>query len=179
MAGRYGALLSCPLWLRRLGVKAIVDILGVNDDGVLAGIANSLLEGVVANNRYLMRAYPGMLPPLYTSGVRFRAEPWASAPSESALIMPGFRPLPPIEQFCPYPVLLRRGFGDCAQLCAARVAELREQGEEDAALRYYVRTEEGIGSDGKPQKRRWYHVEVRRGAAAGRAIEDPSRRLDF
>jgi hypothetical protein len=154
-------------------VKAIVDIIGVDDDTALAGIANCILEGVVWNNRFLMRRHPGKLPPLYESGVRFRAEPWASMPNPS-VIVPGYSPLPPVEQFCPYPVLLRRGFGDCAQLCAQRVAELHEAGELDATLRYYVR------SDGEgPDRRRWYHVEVRRGKAGGREIEDPSRRLDF
>ena len=106
-------------------MKAIVDVVGVDDDGALAGIANCLLEGVIWNNRYLMRRYPGRLPPLYESGVRFRAEPWASMPA--AVVGPGgMRPMGPIEQFAPYVVLLKRGFGDCAQLCAWRVAELRE-----------------------------------------------------
>lgn len=162
-------------------MKAIVDVVGVDDDTALAGIANCLLEGVIWNNRYLLRRYPGRFPPLYESGVRFRAEPWATMPAASryslrsqASAPDGFRQLGPIEQFAPYVTLLRRGFGDCAQLCAARVAELRELGEDDAALRYYCR------SDGEgPSLRRWYHVEVRRGAAGGREIEDPSRRLDF
>lgn len=157
-------------------MKAIVDVLGVDDDTTLAGIANSLLEGVVTNNRYLFQRYPGKFPPLYESGVRFRAEPWATMPDPAAVLLPGYRPLPPIEQFCPYVTLIQRGFGDCAQLCAARVAELREAGEEDAALRYYVRSD---APPGAPNRRRWYHVEVRRGARGGRAVEDPSRRLDF
>ena len=157
-------------------MKAIVDILGVEDDGELASIADSILEGVVANNRYLMRRYPGKFPPLYESGVRFRAEPWATMPSGAEAIAPGFSQLHPVEQFCPYPTLITRGFGDCAQLCAVRVAELREAGEKDAGLRYYVRSD---GPPGTPGRRRWYHVEVRRGARGGREIEDPSRRLDF
>lgn len=153
-------------------MKAIVDVIGVDDDGALAGIANCLLEGVVWNNRYLLRSFPGRFPLLADSGVRFRAEPWATMPGSAPAA--GFRPLPPIEQFAPYVTLLRRGWGDCAQLCAARVAELREAGEHDAQLHYYVRSD----GDG-PYRRRWYHVEVRRGAAGGREIEDPSRRLDF
>jgi len=152
-------------------MKAIVDVIGVDDDGALAAIAECLLEAVVSNNRYLLRAHPGKLPPLRESGVRFRAEPWASMPAAPA---PGYRPLPPIEQFTPYVTLLRRGWGDCAQLCAARVAELREQGESDAALRFYCRS-----SGTPPNRRRWYHVEVRRGKAGGYEIEDPSRELDF
>lgn len=158
-------------------MKAVVDIVGVEDDGELAAMADHVLEGVVLNNRYLLRQHPGRFPELYTSGVRFRAEPWASMPTREQLAMAqrGFYPFRPIEQFAPYPTLLRRGWGDCAQLCAARVAWLRELGgEPDAALRYYVRSDgEGEG------RRRWYHVEVRRGAKGGREIEDPSRRLDF
>lgn len=160
-------------------MKAIVDIIGVDDDTALAGIANCLLEAVVWNNRYLLRRYPGRFPPLYEGPVRFRAEPWASMPAPSAAVPAGFRPLPPIEQFTPYPVLLQRRWGDCAQLCTQRVAELREAGETDAALRYYVRSDKVPNDRGGFDTRRWYHVEVRRGKAGGFEIEDPSRRLDF
>jgi hypothetical protein len=148
-----------------------VEVVGIEDDGALAAMAEGLLEVVISNNRYLMRAHPGRIPPLRSSGVRFRAEPWASMPPPPA---PGMRPLPPIEQFCPLPIILRRGWADCAQLCAWRVAELRESGESDAALRFYCRSQ-GDGAS----RRRWYHVEVRRGAAGGSEIEDPSRELDF
>lgn len=154
-------------------MKAVVDVIGVDDDGALAAIAECLLEAVISNNRYLLRRYPGKFPPLRESGVRFRAEPWAVMPSSSTE-WPPTRPRPPLEQFTPYVTLLRRGWGDCAQLCAARVAELREQGESDAALRFYCRTS-GTGLE----RRRWYHVEVRRGKAGGFEIEDPSRELDF
>lgn len=155
-------------------MKAIVDVIGVEDDGVLVQVANHLLEGVILNNRYLLERHPRRFPPMYESGVRFRAEPWANMPVGAPA--PGFRPLPPIEQFCPAPVLIRRGFADCAQLCAWRVAELRHAGEEDAMLRYYLRSDKPPGT---PNRRRWYHVEVRRGKRGGGDIEDPSRRLDF
>lgn len=157
-------------------LQAIINIVGIDDDGTLAAVANQLLEAVITNNRYLMRRFPGRIKPLYTCGVRFRAEPWANMPPPPDDMPPGFRPLPPVEQFCAIPTLIHRGFGDCAQLCAWRVAELREDGEEDAALRYYVRSDKPPGT---PDRRRWYHVEVRRGARGDRAIEDPSRRLDF
>lgn len=162
-------------------MKAVIDIVGVDDDGELAAIANDLLEGVVRANCALLRDYPGHFPELYTSGVRFRAEPWAAMPTEAeiAAAPSGYRPMPPIEQFCVYPIILRRGWGDCAQLCAARVGWLRQmENEPDARLRYYVRSDVLL-VDGKPQKRRWYHVEVRRGRRGDLAIEDPSRRLDF
>lgn len=155
-------------------MKAIVDILGIEDDGVLVDVANHILSGVVLNNRYLLERYPGRFPALYDSPVRFRGEPWATMPSGAPA--PGWRPLPPIEQFCPLTTLLKRRWGDCAQLCAWRVAELQYAGEHDAALRYYLRSDKPAGT---PNRRRWYHVEVRRGKRGGGEIEDPSRRLDF
>lgn len=158
-------------------MKAIVDILGIEDDSTLVQVADHLLEGVILNNLYLLKRYPGRFPPLYESGVRFRAEPWATMPgTPGGAPGPGWQPLPPVEQFCPYPVLLNRRWGDCAQLCAARVAELRHGGEKDAMLRYYLRSDKPPGT---PNRRRWYHVEVRRGKRGGGEIEDPSRRLDF
>lgn len=141
---------------------AIVNICGVDDDGELARIAEQLLEGVISNNRYLLRRYPGAYPLLYKSNVRFRAEPWA---------MPGSLALP-LELFDPIPRILRRGWADCAQLCSWRVAELRELcGDSKARLRFYCRTR-GSG----PKRQRWYHVEVRRGDGE---IEDPSRMLEY
>lgn len=142
---------------------AVVSIVGVQDDGLLAKLAEGLLEVVIANNRYLFRENPGRFPPLYQSGIRFRAEPWAMPTSV----------LPQFEQFCPAPELLRRGWGDCAQLCCYRVAELREGGDEKAKLRFYCRTQ---GDPRDPKRRRWYHVQVRRGDGE---IEDPSRLLEF
>lgn len=149
-------------------MHALVDIVGVDDDTALCGIAELLLEAVVANNRYLLRRYPGRFPKLHDSGVRFRPEPWATPVAGSAL--------PPLEQFCPMPALIQRGFGDCAQLCAWRVAELREEGETDACLHFYLQT---VGERWDPKRERWYHVEVRRGKRGGSKIEDPSRRLEF
>jgi hypothetical protein len=144
-------------------VRAIVSLVGVDDDGVLAGFAERILEVVVDNNRYLMRKNPGRVPPIYQSGVRFRPEPWAGANPAT----------PPIEQFCPYPELLARGWADCAQLCPWVVAEAREHGDLRAKLRFYCRTQ---GEAGDPERRRFYHVETRDGS--GR-IWDPSRLLDF
>lgn len=153
-------------------MRAVVDLIGVDDDGALCAMAEQVLEAVISNNRYLMQRYPGKFPLLRESGVRFRAEPWAVGAVQPSFGFPNGRP--PIEQFTPYPVLLARGWGDCAQLCCVRVAELREAGEHDARLRFYCRTN-GEG----PNRKRWYHVEVRRGRAGGKAIEDPSRELDF
>lgn len=116
-----------------------------------AGVARAL-ELVIAANRRLVRRG---LPWLYRSGVRFRAEPWAGH----------------IEQFCDASVVLKRGWGDCAQLCAWRVAELRESGKR-ANVHIYCRV--------TPQAR-LFHVQVRHPPSARYPsgwIEDPSRMLE-
>lgn len=141
-------------------MRAIIEVLGVQDDGKLAGYADRMLEVVVDNNRDLIAQFGARVPPLRTSGVRFRPEPWAIGSAAYGL-----------EQFVPFPELIRRGWADCAQLCAWRVAELRELGELGAKLRYFCRTQ-GTG----PERRRGYHVEVRR---ANGLIEDPSMLLEF
>lgn len=84
------------------------------------------------------------VPPLYKAGVRYATGPahrrvWASASQVAA-----------------------QGHGDCADLAAYRIAELRRQGEH-ATFR--------ITSGGRPGL---YHVTVRR---ASGAVEDPSKRL--
>lgn len=152
---------------------AVVNVCGVDDDAELAGIGNLLLEAVIKNNVYLLRRDPGRFPPLYQSGVRFRAEPWA---------MPGgLSGKPPLELFDPIPCILARGWGDCFQLSAWRIAELRAcAGDPKAHGRFYVRTD---GDRWDPMRRRWYHVEVRRGCSrcfpCNGEIEDPSRMLEF
>lgn len=146
-------------------MRAVIDVVGVDDDGVLAGFAERILEVVVDNNRYLMRhpAFKGRVPPIYQSGVRFRPEPWAG---------PGPKGIG-LEQFVPFPELLRRGWGDCAQLCPWLVAERREHGDPGARLRFYCRT---YGDPKDPKRFRSYHVEARDGSGA---IQDPSRWLEF
>lgn len=140
---------------------ALVHLVGVDDDTVLCGFAERILEVIVDNNRYLMRRYPKRVPPIYQSGVRFRPEPWAGANPLGVAI----------EQFCPFPQLLERGWADCAQLSPWLVAERREHGDPRARLRFYCRT---VGEG--PERRRFFHVETRDGS--GR-IQDPSRLLDF
>lgn len=143
-------------------MRAIIDVVGVNDDTVLCGFAERLLEVVVDNNRYLMQRLGSKVPPLYRSGVRFRAEPWAG-PN-------GFG----LEQFTPFPELIRRGWADCAQLAPWLVAERREHGDPNARLRFYCRTFPNPDDPSNPI--RSYHVETRDGS--GR-IQDPSRWLEF
>ncbi len=107
-------------------------------------MARAALEAVVLVNRVTMRSR--RVPALYRSGVRYASEPAGT------------------ESFVDCTTVLERGKGDCAHLCAYRVAELRERGE-PAALRITFKRLPG---------KRLFHVQVRR--QSGR-IEDPSRRL--
>ncbi len=141
-----------------------------------------MLESVVENNEDILRNHPE-IPPLYTSGVRFREEPWAIG--EKRLEGGG------LEQFTHCLEILHRGWGDCAQLCAWRVGELRAGGwrtpdvpkGEHATLRYYVKGfcpacgPKPCEVPGHPGRRRCFHVEVRR--ERDNMIEDPSRLLSF
>src|SRR5262245_62050935 len=163
-------------------MQFLVSLHEVSSDRLLAQLAHSLLESVTQNNEELLRKYP-QIPALYQSGVRFREEPWAIGP----LRLPGG-----LEQFTHCLEVLARRWGDCAQLCAWRVAELRVGGPrvpeaprgERASLRYYVKCScpacwpRDCPEPTHPQRRRCFHVEVRRGNAA-RTIEDPSRLLSF
>ena len=116
----------------------------LDNSELFARAARLAIEACVMVNREHIRRF--RTPALYSSGVRYRLEPDGT------------------EDFTDLEVLLRRGWGDCAQLVAWRVAELREQGE-PAQVRLTWVTHNG---------RRMFHVQVRR--ADGR-IEDPSVRL--
>lgn len=139
-------------------MRAIVDYPDA-PDRLLALCAIDTLQGIVRFNRWFLRTHP--VPPLYRSGVRHRDEPWAGK----------------VEEFAPIPTLLESGWGDCAQLCAWRIAELREAGI-PATFRVIMvaRTRESGDRD------RLYHVQVRlpptRGNRRG-PVEDPTRRLEY
>jgi len=92
------------------------------------------------------------VPSLYDSGVRYQREP------------------PGIEEFAAIPAVIERGWGDCDDLAAWRIAELRAHGER-ATPRIVWR---------KFPKGRLYHVMVRRAKfprTDPRSIEDPSKIL--
>ncbi len=75
-----------------------------------------------------------------------------------------------MEEFAGVPVVLSRGWGDCDDLCAWRIAELRKAGE-----RASVRLTWQKGAKG-----RLYHVLVRRHKYEvddPRSVEDPSALL--
>ncbi len=96
---------------------------------VLAELAQIFLRAVVASNRVAMReavARGRPLPPLYRSGIRYEIEPWGGK----------------LEEFADVLTMLKRGWGDCDDLCGYRVAELQESGvNADARLywRYFLR----------------------------------------
>lgn len=159
----------------------LISLHEIRDDALLAALGNSLLEAIVANNCELLSRDP-TIPPLYRSGVRFREEPWAIGPNR----------LPEgLEQFVHVLEILRRGWGDCAQICAWRVGELRVGGwrtpdapkGERATLRYFLRPRCKLCGPNvdcpnplHPNRSRPYHVEMRR--EDGR-IEDPSQLLAY
>lgn len=102
-----------------------------------------LLESFVNINRIILRE--NNIPPLYKAGVVYRREERTEIWKDASRV-------------------LRDGFGDCEDLSAWRVAELRNNGKEATPYIRY-RMEEG---------RYIYHVMVMR---HGEALEDPSRIL--
>ena len=112
---------------------------------VLAELAQGFLRGVVASNRVTIRfarREGRPIPPLYSSGVVYDREPWAGQ----------------FEEFADLTTVLHRGWGDCDDLCAWRVAELLEGGEPAADIRVYWR----ISRTGQKKM----HIQVRRGVCA-------------
>jgi hypothetical protein len=102
-------------------VQITADFEGCSDE-LLLRLARTLLSAVVDYNRVLLRSYP--FPQLYRSGVRFRDEPWAGE-----LVTPDGRRVKGIEQLAHAQQVIDRGWGDCAQLCSWRIAELENMGE--------------------------------------------------
>lgn len=116
------------------------------DDLAFSRVVRALTEVGVYVNRLHLRANR-KAPSLYDAGIVYRAEP------------------PGVEELVDIPALLRRGHGDCMQLVAWRVAELREQGE---------RASVALTRPKRSHNRRYFHVVVRR---ANGKTEDPSRLL--
>ena len=165
-------------------MRIVLDYSGIQDNGALALLARSVLEAVVEHNRYLLnlaRKEGVGIPPLFESGVRFRNEPWAGVGLARAV---GDARAPALEEFAHLGIVMGRGWGDCAQLCAWRVAECREgwpigKPPSDASFRIYCRPFE-------ENRSRLYHVQTRHAPRprfendpkAG-TIEDTSRLLDY
>lgn len=139
-----------------MGFKLVTEVgMVTRNPRILAALAQGFLRGVVANNRLILKVAKSQgtpIPSLYESGVRYEREPWTDR-----------------EEFADILTVLKRGWGDCDDLAAWRVAELQEAGEK-ADVRIYWRPKAYFS----PQKPMMMHVQVRRGSGA---IEDPSRFL--
>jgi hypothetical protein len=114
---------------------------------------------MVDANELMMRQSPEAYPPLFASHICFSPEPWAGK----------------LEEFAPAIKVVARGWGDCDDLVAYRVAELRVFGDrlaktppESASIHIYGRENQAGAA------RTVMHAQVRR---ASGAIEDPSRLL--
>jgi hypothetical protein len=142
----------------------------------MARLARYHLNGVALANRLFLRRNAGRVPELYSSGVRFRNEPWAGGELQ-------------IEQFAQIPEIWARRWGDCAQLCGWRVAEQRErlyrelrsrgtsssEAERQARKAYDFRIYWRIFDASTPDEKRVFHVQVRNPDGS---VEDPSRLLE-
>jgi hypothetical protein len=144
-----------------MGFRLVTNVgVGTRDGKTLALLTQGFLRGVVACNRVSIRSAKRKgrpLPKLYESGVRYEREPWPKG----------------VEEFADIVTILRRGWGDCDDLCAARAAELLEEGEPaDCRIYWRRRCACGAWDDGSgkcpachrtPQGPLKMHCEVRRG----------------
>jgi hypothetical protein len=112
---------------------------------ISVSVVRHLLEALAGINADHMRAHP--TPKLYASGVRYRREPRG------------------LEQWLSVPEVIARGYGDCEDLAAWRVAELRSQGEHATF---------GVSGQQRDNGKWTFHITVHRGDGTP---EDPSRRL--
>jgi hypothetical protein len=142
-----------------------------DDADAVAAQSRYFLEGIVGINRRILRSRAGKsIPPLYSSGVRFRQEPWAEEVQRYANILE----------------VIEQRWGDCKHLCAWRMAELREQRPDLVfGFRFSLRTIKRYGDPAAPPATRWraviydiYHVQIELPPGfADSPIEDVSRFL--
>jgi hypothetical protein len=116
-------------------------------------VFKALVEAVAVQNEFLMKATKAGFPKLYESKVTFRNETLAGRG---------------LEEIATALTVLKRSWGDCDDLVAYRIAELRAQGVA-ATAKVYVKAHR---VKGKPI--RLYHVEVR---LPDGSVEDPARYL--
>lgn len=166
----------------------------LTDADQVADVARYFLRGVILANRLLIRA--GKVPKLYTSGVRYRPEPWPSTclkcgaknpPRRSTCSRCGSKEMSFVEEFADALTVLKRGWGDCDDLSPWRTAELQEAGDlaADSKISWKVRCKNcaarvndsnggACHRCGSRRRFRVFHVTTRRGD--GR-VEDPSQYL--
>jgi hypothetical protein len=112
---------------------------------ILALCIKEALEALILANQLYLRLHHA--PALYESGIRYEEEPAGQ----------------PYEDFSSIPVVISRGWGDCDDVVAWRIAELRQAGE---SAKVRLKWEPDL-----TRAVRMYHVMVRR---ADGSIEDPS-----
>lgn len=117
---------------------------GARDASISLRVLGALIDALVFADEEWLRAHPET-PLLYASGVRYLEEP------------------PGLEDFQDVPTTLAMGIGDCEDLAAWRVAELR--------VRYGVNAYPVIHPQMQKNGSFLYHITVR---APGYADEDPS-----
>lgn len=164
----------------------------ITDPDQVAAVARYFLRGVILANRMLIRA--GLVPTLYTSGVRYRPEPWpcrcnnckaSNPPRAERCSRCGSTSLNYVEEFADALTVLERGWADCDDLAPWRAAELQEAGDARADCKIIWKTfckdckaevkKKGICAGcGSNRHRRVFHVKTRHGN--GR-VEDPSQYL--
>jgi hypothetical protein len=150
-------------------VRVVLTIDDANPE-VVALETRYFLEGIVRQNEWIMHRQGARIPPLYSSGIVYRVEPWASK----------------VQHFANVLDALERGHADCKVLCCIRAAEvnreLRRRGSAArASLKIYWRRpvqarealHAGIKSAGTGPLR-IFHVQVRH---PNGSVEDPSRLL--
>lgn len=122
------------------------------DPQAIATIARGFLQGVIAYDRILRRK--GLVPSLYDAGerglVQFRREPWAGK----------------FDEFADAYTALKRGWLDCEDAVAWRIADLQEAGKDASVKIYWRRNRSGDATI--------YHAQVR---LPDGSVEDPARLL--
>ena len=138
-----------------------IDTDAIENPRVVARIARGFLQGVILQNRVLLRQARSRgrpYPELYKAGVQFKREP---KPKHG---------LPRIQEMVDLRTVIERGWGDCKHLTAWRVAELQEAEDPGATIKIYWRVKR-VNGRLRPSM---YHAEVRRSDGS---VEDVSRYL--
>lgn len=120
-------------------------------------VAREFLRAVAKANEVYLKAHP-RTPALYQSGIVYKQEPWAGK----------------YEQFATIPQVLEQGWGDCDDLTAWRVAEIRQVLKKPADFICYWRPNTMTWH---LQVRYWDSIADRRAHPQGGYVEDPSRLL--
>jgi hypothetical protein len=146
----------------------VLALVTISDDAEVAkGQILMLLEAVVSTNQLMLLEHD--VPPLYSSGVRFRPEPWAAAAQSFSNVSE---------------VLLRR-WGECKSLSAWLCATYRNAAPPDQRHRYRLHvSHKDYGPGQMPRgyalqptragRTRLYHVQVE---LPDGSIEDPTTQV--